>query len=45
MSSPKDCCNNHCTNIIFVSREKLHMMLQCGKCIDEKENYDNKSTL
>jgi hypothetical protein len=36
---PKDCVNSKCNKIIYVEKNKLHMMLQCDKCMEKrKEN-------
>lgn len=33
---PKLCINSKCNNIMYVPDYKLHMCLQCNKCIDNK---------
>jgi hypothetical protein len=34
---PKECCNSHCINIMYVPDYKLHMILQCEECIEKRE--------
>ncbi len=34
---PKECIHNGCKNIFYVPDNKLHMMLNCEKCIEISE--------
>jgi hypothetical protein len=34
---PKECCNSNCRKIMYVPDYKLHMILQCEKCIEKKK--------
>jgi hypothetical protein len=38
MNKPKECVNNNCKKIMYVPDYKLHMLLQCDKCIEKNEN-------
>lgn len=38
---PKECVNNNCKNIMYVPAYKLHMLLQCEKCIEMKTSITN----
>lgn len=33
---PKECINNNCNKMIYVEKDKLHLLLQCETCINKK---------
>lgn len=34
---PKNCVNRDCNKLVYVERHKLHLLLQCEHCINQKK--------
>jgi len=39
---PKECCNQSCRSVFYVIPGKLHLPLQCTKCIDKRKEQEKE---